>query len=146
MAALLGRRDGVADELEAFLNLLLPAFYLAVLVQRLRSRIDNEQAGIAVDEDVIAGGELGADPVETHDGRDIQGPGHDGRMRGLATDLRGKPEHQERLSDAVSDGVRLCETMMWGLSLEAYPCGPLPSRWRITRRATSSISTTRSRR
>ena len=48
--------------------------------ERLRRRIDDDEPGLAVDEERVAGAHRGHQPFHPDHGRDVQGTRHDGRM------------------------------------------------------------------
>ncbi len=89
-----GGRFGFTQLGELLLDLGLFGFELAVFPKRLITRINNDQSVVTVEQDMIAGDQLVADIMQTHDRRNIQRPRHDGGMRGLAADIGGKPHHQ----------------------------------------------------
>ena len=61
---------------------------VAVASQRLLVGLEDHQALVAVDDHQIAAGHFGQERPGAHDGRNLQGLGHDGRMAARPADLR----------------------------------------------------------
>ena len=106
---LLGQLDvGLGDEPDAVERLRLelgrllelPAVVLVLLLLGLElaahggRRVDDDLAVGAVDDEELALPDLAGDVAQAEDGRDAEGPGQDGRVRGLAAHVQGDAEGQ----------------------------------------------------
>ena len=98
-----GKVDGLAverdgglplDFAELFIERRLDFRQLAVFKQRLVGRVDDDGAVVAVEQRIVAVLQFLGDGLQPDDGRDVQRPGHDGRVRGLAADVGGEAEHE----------------------------------------------------
>ena len=76
-----------------FLQRDLFADQLAVFEQRLVGRVDDDDAVETVEQGIIARLHFLARVLQSDHGRDAQRPRHDGRVRGLAADVRGEAQH-----------------------------------------------------
>ena len=100
---------------------------LAVLEQRLVGRIDDDDAVEPIEQRVLAGLQLLAGVLQAHHRRDAQRPRHDGGVRGLAADVRGKAEHVALVQlrgvggrqVVADDDARLLEVAQIGFLLQA---------------------------
>jgi len=86
------RDGGPAGVLEkAVLDRLVVPLFLLVAADDLRVGVHDHGTCRAVDDDEIPCPGLCRDLLETDDRRDLVGPGHDGRVRGLAAHVGGEP-------------------------------------------------------
>ena len=77
-------RRGFADGLELVGDFDFVAFDLAVFEACLFGGVADELAAVAVEQNIIAGGDFGADAGEGDNGRNAEGSRHDGAVRGAA--------------------------------------------------------------
>ena len=87
-------RDGglVLDFAEFFIERRLDLRELAVFKQRLVGGIDDDRAVVAVEQRVVAGLQFLADGLRADDGGDVQRPGENRGVRGLAADVGDEAE------------------------------------------------------
>ena len=87
-----GGRRSVPQGLEFLLHRQAPFFNLPIFITRLFGRMDNEQTGIAVENDRGAGFTFFQRVMQPDHCGNIQGTGHDGRVRGGAAHFRHKTQ------------------------------------------------------
>ncbi len=77
--------NGVAGDLVAFAGLLVG--------------VEDDDAAIAVDDDLVAAGDVGEEPAQADDGGDFEHAGHDGGVAGPAAGLGGEGVDHLRIED-----------------------------------------------
>ena len=89
-------RDGwlVTDVAQFFFDGDPFARELAILEERLVSRVEDEHTVEAIQQNILAGLQLPARVVQSNHGRDFQRPCHDGGMGSFAADVGGKAADQ----------------------------------------------------